>query len=161
MKKEFTEQEALAKAASYCSLAEHCSTEVVEKLQVWGMTEEATARIMQELINDRFVDDVRFCVAYTRDKYRFAQWGRNKIRQNLRMKGMDTDQITKGMESIDESEYIALLADLLKRKRKTIKARNDYELDGKLARFALSRGFEPNYVFKLLKNVDESLDYTD
>lgn len=161
MKKEFTEQEALTKAASYCSLAEHCSTEVVEKLQAWGMTEEASARIMQQLINERYVDDTRFCIAYTRDKYRFAQWGRNKIRQNLRMKGMDNDHITKGLESIDEEEYTSLLADLLKRKRKTIKAKNDYELDGKLARFAISRGFEPNYIFKLLKNVDDNLDYTD
>ena len=46
------------------------------------------------------------------------------------------------LNEIDEEEYLSILRDLLASKRKSIHAKDDYELNGKLMRFAVSRGFE-------------------
>lgn len=44
-------------------------------------------------------------------------------------------------EVIDESDYLSGLRALLAAKRKTVRAANARELEGKLVRFALGRGF--------------------
>ena len=65
-----------------------------------------------------------------------------KIAQGLRMKGIDKETIATAMEVIDEAEYLDILRDLLKAKRKSTKGKNEYEVNGKLVRFATGRGFE-------------------
>jgi regulatory protein len=49
---------------------------------------------------------------------------------------------------------------LLKQKRKSTKAANDYELNQKLVRFALGRGFTFDIIRQCLE-VDEEMDYGD
>ena len=68
------------------------------------------------------------------------------------------------LDEIDEKEYLDVLRPLLKQKRKSIRAANDYELNQKLARFALSRGFTFDLIRQCmdieddLEEIDDSLD---
>ena len=140
--KEYTENELRNKAEVYCLAAERCPSEVEAKLQQWGASPETSAHILEHLQKERFVNTARFCRAFVRDKYRFTQWGRMKIIQALRMKQLSSEAITGGIAEIDEEEYLSILRDLLASKRKSIHAKDDYELNGKLMRFAMSRGFE-------------------
>ncbi len=84
--KEITEQEALSKAAAYCSSAEHCTAEVVAKLDAWGIPAEGQARILARLVQEHYIDEARYARFYINDKFRFNKWGRNKIIQGLRAK---------------------------------------------------------------------------
>ncbi|MBR3445487.1 MAG: RecX family transcriptional regulator, partial [Prevotella sp.] len=77
--KKMTEQEALAKLMTICSQAEHCSGEMVEKMRKWELEETAQARIMEQLVKGKFVDDERFTRAFAKDKLRYNKWGRRKI----------------------------------------------------------------------------------
>ena len=149
--KEYTENELRNKAEVYCLAAERCPSEVEAKLQQWGASPETSAHILEHLQKERFVDTARFCRAFVRDKYRFNQWGRMKIIQALRMKQLSSEAITGGIAEIDEEEYLSVLRDLLASKRKSIHASDDYELNGKLMRFAMSRGFE-------LKDIKRCID---
>ena len=47
-------------------------------------------------------------------------------------------------------EYAAILQRLARQKRPTLKARNDYELRGKLMRFLAGRGFEADEVARAI-----------
>jgi len=47
--KELTEKEVLQKAAAYCSGAEHCRSDVMHKLSLWG-TDPASARQIIEYL---------------------------------------------------------------------------------------------------------------
>ena len=58
--KEITEQEALSKAAAYCSSAEHCTAEVVAKLDAWGIPTEGQARILARLVQEHYIDEARY-----------------------------------------------------------------------------------------------------
>ena len=142
MSAQLTDEEALNRVASYCSAAEHCRAEVNEKLQRWGIAYETIARILERLETEKYIDDERFCRAIVNDNFRIAKWGKMKIAQGLYMKKIPSDVAWRHLNEIDDEEYLSILRDLLASKRKSIHAKDDYELNGKLMRFAMSRGFE-------------------
>ena len=74
MKKECTENEARLKAEAYCSMAEHCRAEVVEKLYQWGVPTAWMEGILNHLEQEGYIDGLRYAKAFVRDKYRFNQW---------------------------------------------------------------------------------------
>ena len=137
-----TADEVLYKLAARCSVSEQCLSDVEGKLAKYDLPEEEKTRILRHLVEEKYVDDGRYAEAYVRDKYRFNKWGRMKIVQGLRMKGIDKETIATAMEAIDEAEYQDILRDLLRAKRKSTKGKNEYEVNGKLVRFATGRGFE-------------------
>lgn len=137
-----TADEILYKLAAKCSISEQCLSDIETKLSRYDLTEEERTRILRHLIEEKYIDDCRYAEAYVRDKYRFNKWGRIKIAQGLRMKGIDNETINNAMGAIDEDEYLGILRDLIKAKRKSTRGKNDYEINGKIARFAVGRGFE-------------------
>jgi regulatory protein len=160
MKKEITEQEAFLQLATVCAQAEHCEKEMRDKLKRWGIDESAQDRIIQRLINERYIDDERYAQAFVKDKIRYNKWGRRKVQQALWLKHIDPEIQQRVLEEIDDSEYLDVLRPLLRQKRKTIKAESDYELNQKLVRFALGRGFTFDIIRQCL-NVDEDDIETD
>lgn len=148
--------EVLYKLAARCSVSELCLSDVEGKLAKYDLPEEEKTRILRHLVEEKYIDDRRYAEAYVRDKYRFNKWGRMKIAQGLRMKGIDKETIATAMEAIDEAEYLDILRDLLKAKRKSTKGKNEYEVNGKLVRFATGRGFEYAAIRQcLVASVDE------
>ena len=139
--KQKSEEEAYLALATLCAQAEHCQYEMTEKMRRWGLSEEAQARIMERLVSERYVDDERFARAFIKDKVRYNKWGRRKVEQALWQKHIDKDIRQRALDDVDDEEYLAVLRPLLKQKRKSTKAENDYELNRKLVRFALGRGF--------------------
>ena len=137
-----TADEILYKMAAKCSTSEQCMSDIEAKLSRYDLTEEERTRILRHLVEEKYIDDRRYAEAFVRDKYRFNKWGRIKIAQGLRMKGIDSETISTAMEAIDEAEYLDILRDLIKAKRKSTRGKNDYEINGKLVRFATGRGFE-------------------
>lgn len=153
-KRELTEKELKLKAETYCASAERCPSDVESKLAQWGADEDVAAAVMKSLFDNRYLDAQRYCRFFVRDKYRFNQWGRNKIVQSLKMKRMSAADIEAGLEEIDDEEYSSILCKLLVQKKRSIKARNDYELNTKLIRFAVGRGFTMGEVLKFVKDID-------
>ena len=137
-----SDDEILYKLAAKCSVSEQCMSDIEAKLSRYDLTEEERTRILRHLVEEKYIDDRRYAEAFVRDKYRFNKWGRIKIAQGLRMKDIDSETISTAMEAIDEAEYMDILRDLIKAKRKSTGGKNDYEINGKLVRFATGRGFE-------------------
>ncbi len=160
MKKEMTEQEAFLQLAALCAQAEHCEQEMRDKLKRWGIDESAQDRIIQRLIRERYIDNERYARAFVKDKIRYNKWGRRKVQQALWMKRIDKDIQQRVLDEIDEKEYLDVLRPLLRQKRKTTKAESDYELNQKLVRFALGRGFTFDIIRQCL-DVDEEMEEYD
>jgi len=154
MKKEITEQEAYLQLAALCAQAEHCQQEMRDKMRRWELDETAQNRIIARLVKERYIDDERYVRAFVKDKIRYNKWGRRKVQQALWMKHIDADIQQRVLDEIDEKEYLDVLRPLLKQKRKSIKAESDYELNQKLVRFALGRGFGFDIIRQCL-NVDD------
>ena len=160
MTKEKTEQEAYLQLAAACAQAEHCEQEMRDKMKRWGMAPEAQNRVVERLTKERYIDNERYARAFVKDKVRYNTWGRRKVQQALWMKRIDDDIQQRVLDEIDDEEYLKVLVPLLKQKRKSIKAANDYALNQKLVRFALSRGFDYGIIRQCL-DVDEEMDIDD
>ena len=156
--KEVTEQGAYLQLAQLCARSEHCQHEMQEKMRKWGMTDEAQARVMQRLVGERYVDDERYARAFVRDKIRYNKWGRRKVEQALWMKRIDDDIRERVLGEIDDDEYISVLRPLLNQKRRSTKAQSDYELNQKLVRFALSRGFTYDIIRQCMDGDIDDMD---
>ena len=130
---EWSEDEWYAKAARYCAAAEHCSSEVREKLRQWGY-EGDCAPVIERLRGDGYIDEARYCKAYVHDKAAFQGWGRRKIRMMLRSKGLPEDETEAALQGLDPEIYKGVLEHLVERKK-------GYDRD-KLLRFLLQRGFD-------------------
>jgi regulatory protein len=154
MKKEMTEQEAYLQLAALCAQAEHCQQEMRDKMRRWELDETVQNRIITRLVKERYIDDERYARAFVKDKIRYNKWGRRKVQQALWLKHIDSDIQQRVLDEIDEKEFLDVLRPLLKQKRKSIKAASDYELNQKLVRFALGRGFGFNIIRQCL-NVDD------
>jgi regulatory protein len=155
MSKEKTEQEAYLQLAAMCAQAEHCEQEMRDKMKRWGIEPDAQDRVVARLVKERYVDNERYARAFVKDKIRYNKWGRRKVMQALWMKRIDDDIQRSVLDEIDDKEYIDVLVPLLKQKRKTIKAKSDYELNQKLVRFALSRGFDFSIIRQCMDVDDE------
>ena len=155
-----TTDEILYKLAARCSTSEQCLSDVEAKLKRYDLSEEKRTRILQHLVEEKYIDDKRYAEAFVRDKYRFNKWGRIKIAQGLRMKGIDNGTVNVAMGVIDETEYLHILRELIKAKRKSIRGKSDYEVNGKLIRFAIGRGFEFAAIRSCM-DVDENYDESE
>lgn len=152
-----TEQEAYLTLAALCARSEHCQWEMQEKMRRWELDDAALARVMARLVKERYVDDERYARAFVKDKVRYNKWGRRKVEQALWQKRIDDDIRERVLDEVDKEEYLNVLRPLLKQKRKSIKAENDYELNQKLVRFALGRGFTYDIIRQCI-DVDEVPD---
>lgn len=159
-KKVMTEQEAYLRLAALCAQAEHCQQEMRDKMRRWGVDEVAQDRVVDRLVKERYVDDERYARAFVKDKIRYNKWGRRKVQQALWQKHIDQEIQQQVLDEIDEKEYLEVLCPLLKQKRKSTKAANDYEMNQKLMRFALGRGFTFDIIRQCL-DVDEEMVIDD
>ena len=153
--KQITEQEAYLRLAALCAQAEHCQYEMLEKMRRWELSEAAQAKVMQRLVKERYVDDERYARAFVKDKVRYNKWGRRKVEQALWTKHIDEGIRQRVLDEVDDEEYIVVLRPLLQQKRKSIKANSDYELNGKLMKFAMSRGFTMDIIKQCINVTDE------
>ena len=158
MKKEMTEQEAYLRLAALCAQAEHCEQEMRDKMRRWGLDEAAQDKVVERLTKERYIDEERYAQAFVKDKIRYNKWGRRKVQQALWMKHISDDIQQQVLDEIDEKEYLDVLRPLLKQKRKSIKAESDYELNQKLVRFALSRGFGFDIIRQCLDVNEDDFD---
>ena len=140
------ETEMLHKMAAYCARTERCPSDVRKKLAAMGATSDVEERIVARLTAERFLDEARYCRSFVEDKWRF------KIRFELRRRDLPESLIEEALgELIDEEDYRAVLAELLRRKLRAIRATSSTDRAVKLLRYAESKGFERSAVFDCIR----------
>ena len=151
--KQLSESEALHQSAAYCSLADRCIDDVRKKLARWEIELPIQNRIIQRLIQEHFLDEERFCRAFVNDKVKFNKWGVNKIKFELRKRNIPDDLIQSALNTINPEENQERLLQLLVAKKKSLKGKNDFEIQQKLMRFAAGRGFAVDDILRVIERV--------
>jgi len=152
-----SESEILSALAKYCSHGERCLFDVRQKLQAEQLPKAEEQRIIERLLQEKFVDEKRFSRSFVHDKFRLNHWGRVKIAYELKSRGIPPEVAIEAIEAIDEDEYHTVLADLLKKKKRSVDGRSPQEIYQKLVRFASSRGFESELVSRVLKKMFKNI----
>ena len=146
---------ALGKAMALCATNEHCSEDIRIKLDSWGIRGDDAEEVISRLTKENFINEKRYSEAFVSDKYRHNKWGKVKIAALLRGKRIPSDLIKSALESLDEEQYRQTIKDLLNTHRKQVKAKNQYDLKGRLLRFGLSRGFESHLIYDILNESED------
>ena len=157
--KELTSGEALNKAAAYCTLCERCQSEVSAKLTAWGVPHDEQEKIIARLIEEKFIDEERYCHAFVNDKVKFNRWGRIKITAALREKHLPQEHIKEALEGIDENTYLQALQETIDIKRRELKGKDDFATQQKIIRHAASRGYEPSLIISTIKYKGDEMDF--
>ena len=143
---------AKSKLAKLCSIKELCRYDAIEKLHKWEIFNEAED-IVDWLEDEKFIDQGRYARFYVRDKYRFNKWGRIKISYHLKYKNIAEQDISEALKEINEKEYNDILFSLISQKYKSLKDEDPLQKKSKLYRFAQSRGFESDLIFKQIEAI--------
>ena len=146
--------EALEKLRHFCAYQERCHQEVRKKLGELGVYGEKRDEIITDLILEKYLNEERFAKSYARGKFNFKHWGRMRIRQELKRRDVTAYCIKKAMEEIDDDDYYEKLSYLITRKAETVKAKNTYERNNKLAAYAIRKGYESGLVWEVVKGVE-------
>lgn len=133
-------QKVADKMRRLCSRREYCAADIRRKLMVQLDGDAAgTGKILDMLISERYVDDLRFASAYARDKASISGWGVAKIRYMLASKGIASEIISQALEDIDSGRAQLRLDKLMESKFRTL--REDPQCRIKMLRFGLGRGY--------------------
>jgi len=143
------------KAMALCSRREYCISEVMDKLHSWGTDADDNARIIELLKKENFINEERYALGFVKDKFNYNRWGRLKIKAHLKAKNIPAELIKQALDSIDIEIYMKVLGDLISAHRRTVKAKNQYELKAKLLRYGLSKGFESSLLYDLLNMLED------
>lgn len=145
-----TEEQVLNKLTTICARGEHCQQEMLDKMRRWEIEEDVQARVMEYLLKEKFIDEERYTRMFVEEKIKFNKWGRKKLEQALYMKRIPRSIYAPILDEVDEDNYEEILRPLLEAKRKSVTGKSEYEIRGKLIRFALSRGFDMDTILSVL-----------
>lgn len=151
-RKIYTRDQAFKKAGEYCAYQERCQQEVRDKIYSWGLHQDDVEALIAQLISDGFINEERFARTFAGGKFRIKKWGRVKIKNELKAKKITDYCIRKAMEEIDNSEYLKALKAIIDKKAKETKETNLFKKANKIAAYCISRGFESDVVWDVLKS---------
>ncbi len=152
-KREKTPEQALRSLMNLCVKAERSEFDVRRLLERWGVAEGERQRIVDTLVRERFVDNRRYAEAYVREKVRFSGWGRYKIRAALRAKRIDESIVEGALEQVDGASMREKLEHRLQMKMNRTRARDAYDLRGKLVRYGAGLGFDTDTVLEVVERL--------
>ncbi len=148
---ELSPDELLSKLEHYCAYRERCPQEVRTKIAALGAAPSVAQQVFEALKADNFFDEQRFAFAYASGKFRNNNWGKVRIRQELRMRDISPEMIEMALEVIEMEAYHALVLKLLE--KKLAQYAGDAKAREKSAASLIRSGFESSLVFKKLNKI--------
>ncbi|HMK25559.1 MAG TPA: regulatory protein RecX [Chitinophagaceae bacterium] len=152
-KKYLTKEEALQKLKHYCAYQERSHSEVKEKLYSLGVWKKDHDEIIAKLIEENYLNEERFAIAFAGGKFRIKQWGRVKIKYELKQKQVSDYSIKKALKQIDEEDYMKVLGKLAKEKYTSLKSEQYLIRKKKTMDYLLQKGFESELIKKMVEEI--------
>lgn len=141
-KKVFTFEEIKQKLVNYCVYQDRCHAEVEQKMREFVLIPEAKEDILLYLMKENYLNEERFAQSYARGKFSQKAWGRLKIKQALKQKGIQERLISKAMQEIDETDYLRTLEKIISQQLESRKGTPVYLARQKMVQYLINRGFE-------------------
>lgn len=156
-----TPEQALQLLMNRCAKSETCTADARKALYRWQIPAETHQNIINQLTSLKFIDDSRYATAYVREKASLSRWGEYKIRAGLRNKQIDEETINAALSQLEEHDMTGKLKEQLRRKMRTIKAKNTYDLKNKLLRYGVGLGFDFSDVNDLIDQITRENGISD
>jgi regulatory protein len=149
----YTVDEAIKLLENYCAYQERCHKEVEQKLYDLKLIPEAKEKIILHLLQYNYLNEERYAKAFVRGKFSIKKWGKQRIINELKFRNISTYNINTALKEIDENDYFQSLEKLAQKKLPLIKESNKFKKSSKLANYLISKGYESELVFKVVKSI--------
>ena len=147
-------QKAFEKIKYYCAYQERSHAEVKKKLYGFGLYKNEVELLMSQLIEENYLNEERFAMAFAGGKFRIKQWGKIKIKYELKQRQVSDYSIKIALSAIPDDDYEKTLQKLAAEKLATLKTeQNIFTKKSKLQNYLVGKGYEYNVVAEVLKNV--------
>ena len=150
-----TSEQAWEKIKPFCAYQERCHAEAKEKLYGYGLHRQDVERLLSCLIEENYLNEERFAIAYASGHSRIKKWGRIKITHALKQKGVSTYCIKKALNAIDADEYWAGIEKLASAKWELLKKQPIMARRFKCRQYLLQKGYEGNVINEALRLVEQ------
>lgn len=156
-RKTLTKEQAFQKLKHYCAYQERCHGDVKEKAYSFGLRKGDVEELTAKLIEENYLNEERFAILFAGGKFRIKQWGRTKIKYELKQKRVSDYCIRKAMKELDEEEYLKTLEKLAKKKWASVTGAgiNRFVKMAKTRDFLLQRGFELELISEILAGISK------
>ena len=141
---------------NYCVYQDRCHKEVEQKMWDFLLIPEAKDEILLYLMKENYLNEERFTRSYIRGKFYMKSWGRNKIRNHLKFKGVPEKLINGSFDEIEDDDYEKTLEKLYLDYSGKIKGLQDYQKKSKTIKYLLSKGFEYESITSLIKKLAQN-----
>jgi regulatory protein len=149
-------QEIRQKLEYYCIYQERCYKEVDEKLNTFFLIPSAKEEILIHLIEQNFINEERFSCSFTRGKHNYKNWGRNRIKQELKFRNISSKLIEIGLKEIDSTLYVEKFNTLAEKQWESIKENSRPKKNKKFIDYFLRKGFETNLIYDKLHELERT-----
>jgi regulatory protein len=130
----------LDRMRALCSRREYCRKDIMKKvLPAVDGDVTVAGGIIDMLVKEKYIDELRYASAFARDKSSIAGWGAVKIRYMLSAKGIPEGLVAQALEEIDGEKAVSRLDKLMENKFRSLK--EDPQCRLKMLRFGLGRGY--------------------
>jgi regulatory protein len=156
--KRLTKEQAFQKLKHYCAYQERSHDEVKQKLYGFGLHRQEVEETLSTLIEENYLNEERFAIAFAGGRFRSKQWGRVKIEYELKQKKVSPYCIRKALNEIDDEAYLKTLQQLARKKWNSLKApgATDYVKSSKTTTYLLQRGFERQLITQAINGLKQS-----
>ena len=152
--KSYTVKEATKLLENFCSYQERCHKEVEKKLFDLKMIPEAKEKIILHLLQHNYLNEERFAKAFVRGKFSIKNWGKRRIVNELKFKNISGYIVKVALEEINDEDYLNTLHKIAEKKLSIIKENNTFKKRIKLSSFLISKGFEPELVYSVVRKIN-------
>jgi len=150
-------QQIWQKITHYCAYQERSHAEVREKLFSFHLKGKEVETLIAKLIEENYLNEQRFALAFARGKFRIKHWGKQKIRLGLRQKRVSEYCIGKALDAIDNSAYQKIFTTVAEKKLQLLKSeKNIFIKKRKLRDHLLQKGYESALITEWLKNFNSN-----
>ena len=138
---------------SYCMYQERCIQEVKKKLTRLQVIPKTKSKVINHLIDNDYLNEVRFTKSFIQGKLRIKKWGKIKLNYELRIRGVKKFIIDEEINKISKDDYYDYFNEFSNNKIKILKGSKDQKKRSFINYFTY-RGWENNLIYEKLNEIN-------
>ncbi|MFA5576839.1 MAG: RecX family transcriptional regulator [Tissierellaceae bacterium] len=143
---------ALNQALNYLSYRQRSEREVYQALKRKGFESFYIDKAIEYCKKNKYIDDRSFAESYVKDKVNLSKLGSERIKYELRLKGISNDIIDKVLV-IDKSDQYEAALELARKRMDSYKGDSNNAIYRKLGGYLQRRGYPYETISKVLREV--------
>lgn len=151
---QLTVSQIIQKLEHYCAYQERCHEEVLGKLRTFTNDPDEMDAVVVHLIAQNYLNEERFARAFARGKHGIKNWGRVRIKMELKKRMISERIIKAALSEIDDDDYLQNFEDVSERHWDSIREKNAMKKRKKFCDYLMRKGYESQLIYNKLNSLE-------